>query len=102
MTFAMAGVFMVLWLVLALQSNGIWGFTLHIFGPKGESAGFIKYLMIVIFFAVGFLELISIAFRPISLSFRLFGNIFAGEQLLEDRKSTRLNSSHSSISYAVF
>src|SRR2546430_11762861 len=26
----------------------------------------------------------------------------AGEDLLEDRKSTRLNSSHSQISYAVF
>jgi len=83
MTFAMAAIFMALWLVWALQSNGIWGFALHIFGPKGESAGFIKYLMIVIFFAVGFLELISIAFRPISLSFRLYGNIFAGENLLE-------------------
>lgn len=83
MTFAMAGIFMVLWLVWALQSNGIWGFVLHIFGPKGESAGFIKYMMIVIFFLVGFLELISIAFRPISLSFRLYGNVFAGENLLE-------------------
>ncbi len=39
--------------------------------------------MIVIFFAVGFLEVLSIAFRPISLSFRLYGNIFAGENLLE-------------------
>jgi F-type H+-transporting ATPase subunit a len=83
MTFAMAGIFMALWLVWALQSNGIWGFAVHIFGPKGESSGFIKYMMIVIFFAVGFLELISIAFRPISLSFRLYGNVFAGENLLE-------------------
>ena len=66
MTFAMSAVFMVLWLFWALRSNGIWGFALHIFGPKGESAGFIKYMMIVIFFAVGFLEIISIAFRPIS------------------------------------
>src|SRR5437762_3771461 len=88
MTFAMAAIFMVLWLVWALQSNGIWGFTLHIFGPKGESTGVIKYLMIVIFFAVGFLELISIGFRPISLSFRLFGNIFAGENLLEALSKT--------------
>src|SRR5207253_1727174 len=83
MTLAMAAIFMVLWFVWALRSNGIWGFTLHIFGPKGESAGFIKYMMIVVFFLVGFLELISIAFRPVSLSFRLYGNIFAGEQLLE-------------------
>ncbi len=83
MTFAMAAIFMVLWLIWALRSNGIWGFALHLFGPKGESTGFIKYMMIVIFFCVGFLEVISIAFRPISLSFRLYGNVFAGENLLE-------------------
>lgn len=88
MTFAMAAIFMVLWLVWALRSNGIWGFTLHIFGPKGENTGFIKYLMIVVFFAVGFLELLSIGFRPISLSFRLYGNIFAGENLLEALSNT--------------
>src|SRR5436853_946505 len=88
MTFAMAAVFMVLWLIWALRSNGIWGFTLHLFGPKGESTGFIKYMMIVVFFAVGFLEVISIAFRPISLSFRLYGNIFAGENLLEALSKT--------------
>jgi len=83
MTFAMSSVFMLLWLVWAVQCNGVGGFLLHIFGPKGESSGFIKYMMIVIFFAVGCLELLSIAFRPISLSFRLYGNIFAGENLLE-------------------
>ncbi len=83
MTFAMAAIFMVLWFVWALRFNGIWGFALHIFGPKGDSTGFIKYMMIVVFFLVGFLEVISIGFRPISLSFRLYGNIFAGENLLE-------------------
>ena len=83
MTFAMASIFMVLWLVWALRSNGIVGFALHLFGPKGESTGFIKYMMIVVFFFVGFLEVISIAFRPVSLSFRLYGNVFAGENLLE-------------------
>jgi F-type H+-transporting ATPase subunit a len=83
MTAAMAAIFMVLWLIWALKSNGIWGFALHIFGPKGDNTGFIKYAMIVVFFLVGFLELISILFRPISLSFRLYGNIFAGENLLE-------------------
>ena len=83
MTFAMAMIFMVCWVVWALQYNGIKGFLLHIFGPKGESPGGIKYLMIVLFFLVGFLEIISISFRPISLSFRLYGNLFAGENLLE-------------------
>jgi F-type H+-transporting ATPase subunit a len=83
MTFAMAMIFMCCWVVWALQYNGIKGFLFHIFGPKGESPGGIKYLMVVLFFLVGFLEVISISFRPISLSFRLYGNLFAGENLLE-------------------
>jgi F-type H+-transporting ATPase subunit a len=83
MTFAMAMIFFTCWTVWALQFSGVKGSFLHIFGPKGDSTGVIKYLMIVVFFAVGFLELLSIAFRPVSLSFRLYGNIFAGENLLE-------------------
>lgn len=83
MTFAMAAIFMVLWLIWSLQVNGVKGFLLHIFGPKGDNVGFIKYMMILVFFVVGFLEVISIAFRPVSLSFRLYGNVFAGENLLE-------------------
>ena len=35
------------------------------------------------FFAAGCLEVVSILFRPVSLSFRLYGNIFAGENMLE-------------------
>lgn len=88
MTFAMSAIFMVLWLVWALQSNGIWGFVKHIFGPKGDSEGALKYFMIVVFFLVGFIEVLSIAFRPIALSFRLYGNIFAGENLLEGMSRT--------------
>ena len=34
------------------------------------------------FLMVGLIEVVSIAFRPISLSFRLFGNVFGGENLL--------------------
>jgi F-type H+-transporting ATPase subunit a len=83
MTFAMAMIFFACWTFWALQFSGIKGSFLHIFGPKGDSTGVIKYLMIVVFFGVGFLEVLSIAFRPVSLSFRLYGNIFAGENLLE-------------------
>jgi F-type H+-transporting ATPase subunit a len=83
MTFAMAMVFMVLWLIWALQANGIGGFLAHLFAAKGDSTGVLRILMVVIFFLVGFLEVFSIAFRPISLSFRLFGNIYAGENMLE-------------------
>ena len=35
------------------------------------------------FFAAGCLEIVSILFRPVSLSFRLYGNVFAGESMLE-------------------
>ncbi|HTI73270.1 MAG TPA: F0F1 ATP synthase subunit A [Candidatus Limnocylindria bacterium] len=83
MTFAIAMVFFGFWFVWALQSNGIGGFLLHIFGPKGETSGALKLLMIVVFLAVGCLEVVSILFRPVSLSFRLYGNIFAGENMLE-------------------
>jgi F-type H+-transporting ATPase subunit a len=83
MTAAMAVIFMVCWVYWSLKFAGPKGFFLHIFGPKGDSTGLIRYLMIVVFFLVGFLELLSIAFRPVSLSFRLYGNIFAGENLLE-------------------
>jgi F-type H+-transporting ATPase subunit a len=83
MTAAMAMIFFFLWTVWALQANGLKGFILHLFGPKGDSTGLLKILMIVVFIFVGCLEVVSIAFRPISLSFRLFGNIFAGENMLE-------------------
>ena len=83
MTSAMALIFFVLWLIWALQANGIGGFLMHLFGPKGETSGVLKYLMVVVFFFVGWLEIISILFRPVSLSFRLFGNIFAGESILD-------------------
>lgn len=83
MTFAMAMVFMVFWTLWALQVNGVGGFLKHIFGPQGESSGAMKVLMIVVFLFVGLIEVVSISFRPISLAFRLYGNIYAGENMLE-------------------
>jgi F-type H+-transporting ATPase subunit a len=83
MTTAMAAVFFALWMVWAIQAQGVGGFLKHLFAPKGETTGILKVLMVVIFFMVGWLEVISILFRPVSLSFRLFGNIYAGESILE-------------------
>lgn len=83
MTFAMAAIFFACWTVWALQENGFGGFVLHIFGPKGDTTGALKLLMIGVFILVGLLEVVSILFRPVSLSFRLYGNIFAGENMLE-------------------
>ena len=83
MTLAMALVFFACWLIWALQEIGLIGFLSEIFAPKGETTGVLKVLMVVVFFVVGCLEVFSILFRPVSLSFRLYGNIFAGENMLE-------------------
>ena len=46
-----------------------------------------KIAMIAIFGIVGVLEVVSILFRPVSLSFRLYGNVFAGETMLESMQA---------------
>jgi F-type H+-transporting ATPase subunit a len=83
LTLAMALVFFACWIVWALQETGPMGILKELFAPKGDTTGVMKLLMIVVFFAAGCLEIISILFRPVSLSFRLYGNIFAGENMLE-------------------
>lgn len=83
MTAAMSLTFMFLWAVWAVQENGFKGVLMHIFAPNTGGKGAMKYVLMVVFALVGVLELISILSRPVSLSFRLFGNVFAGENLLE-------------------
>jgi F-type H+-transporting ATPase subunit a len=83
LTLAMALVFFACWLVWAIQEVGVRGFLKELFAPKGESTGALKVLLMFVFVAVGVLEIISILFRPVSLSFRLYGNIYAGENMLE-------------------
>lgn len=83
MTLAMALVFFLCWIVWALREVGLRGMVKELFGAKGESSGALKILMGVVFFAAGLLECVSILFRPVSLSFRLYGNVFAGENMLE-------------------
>jgi len=83
LTLAMALIFFACWIVWAFQELGPIGFAKELFAPKGETTGFLKVLMIVVFFASGCLEIVSILFRPVSLGFRLYGNIFAGENMLE-------------------
>jgi F-type H+-transporting ATPase subunit a len=57
----------------------------EIFGNKAEKSGipgFMYSLLFLVFFAVGLIECMSILFRVVSLSFRLYGNAFGGENLL--------------------
>jgi F-type H+-transporting ATPase subunit a len=85
MTLAMALIFFVCWTYWAVKSNGLAGMFVHLFGnpARKEMKGFLAVMMAIVFVMVGCLEVISIMFRPVSLSFRLYGNIFAGENLLE-------------------
>jgi F-type H+-transporting ATPase subunit a len=83
LTLAMSLVFFACWIYWALRETGPAGIVKELFAPKGDTTGFLKVLMIGVFFLAGCLEIISILFRPISLSFRLYGNVFAGETMLE-------------------
>lgn len=82
-TLALALVFFGCWLYWSVKANGPGGFLAHIFVYQGEGKGLMKIMLIAIFFLVGFLEVISIGIRPLTLTFRLYGNIYAGESLLE-------------------
>jgi F-type H+-transporting ATPase subunit a len=82
MTLGMALFFMGWWLVWTIQEVGVIGFLKENFAPKGGLKGVLWVALLPLFMFVGVIEMISIAIRPVSLSFRLFGNIYAGETLL--------------------
>jgi F-type H+-transporting ATPase subunit a len=84
-TVALAVVSFVSWLYLILRFAGPKAILYDLFGNKaerGEIPAPIYYFLFLIFFAVGLIEIISIALRPVSLSFRLYGNVLGGENLL--------------------
>jgi F-type H+-transporting ATPase subunit a len=81
-TISMAVIYFVLSTIWAVVYNGPAGLVKHIFGVKGKMGGWLLLPMTIIFFCVGLVELISIMIRPISLSMRLYGNIYGGESVL--------------------
>ena len=84
-TIALALVSFLAWLYLVLRYAGPKAILFDLFGNKADKREIpapIYYFRFLLFFGVGIIEIISIAFRPISLSFRLFGNVFGGENLL--------------------
>lgn len=84
MTLAMALIFFVFWIYWTVTEIGVWGFIVHTFGPKGGLRGIMGMVMIAIFFFVGLIEVFSIVFRNVTLPMRLFGNVFAGENVLHN------------------
>lgn len=80
LTAAVAG-----WGYFVLRYAGFKMLMKDLFGNKANPADMPKIIyfgLFPIFFFVGLIEVVSIIFRPVSLSFRLFGNIFGGENLL--------------------
>lgn len=83
MTLSMAAIFMVLWLYWCIREIGVKGFMGHLFNVSGHGGGFFGLFLVVVFIFVGLIEVVSIGVRPVALTFRLYGNIFAGENMLE-------------------
>lgn len=85
MTLGLAIVSFVAWLYFVLRYAGIKVILFDLFGNKAEKGSVpaaIYYVLFLIFFSVGLIEVVSIFLRLISLSFRLYGNVFGGENLL--------------------
>ena len=81
-TLALAACSFLVWLFLTIKEVGVWGFLVHTFGPKGGLKGFMGIVVGLVFLFVGVIEIVSIVLRPMTLSVRLYGNIFAGEAVL--------------------
>jgi F-type H+-transporting ATPase subunit a len=85
MTIALAVIATVAWAYFILRYAGLKAVMYDWFGNKADRRDVplpIYLFLYLVFFAVGIIEIVSILFRPVSLSFRLFGNIFGGENLL--------------------
>ena len=85
MTLALALVANLSWIYFIVKYAGLKAIIKDWFGNKAEKSevsSTIFAFLGIIFIAVGFIEVISILFRPVSLTFRLFGNVFGGESLL--------------------
>lgn len=85
MTLALALVANLFWIYFIVKYAGLKVIIKDWFGNKAEKSevsSIIFAFLGIIFIAVGFIEVISILFRPVSLTFRLFGNVFGGESLL--------------------
>tara|TARA_B100001123_G_scaffold31507_1_gene33109 strand:+ start:23904 stop:24800 length:897 start_codon:yes stop_codon:yes gene_type:complete len=85
MTLALAAVANLTWIYLIFRYAGPKVIIKDWFGNKADKKEVhwgMFYFLGIIFLLVGVIEVISIVFRPISLCFRLFGNVYGGESLL--------------------
>lgn len=84
-TIALALTSFAAWFIIVWRYAGLKTLLFDLFGNKAdrkEIPAVLYWLLSVVFLAVGVIEVISICIRPITLSVRLFGNVFGGENLL--------------------
>jgi F-type H+-transporting ATPase subunit a len=84
-TIALALISFGAWLIIVLKFAGPKVIFIDLFGNKAEKSETPAWLypfLSLVFIVVGFIEVFSIAIRPFTLSVRLFGNVFGGENLL--------------------
>jgi F-type H+-transporting ATPase subunit a len=84
-TIALAAVSFGAWLIIVLKYAGPALIIKDLFGNKAEKSetpGWLYPILSLVFVVVGFIEVFSIVIRPFTLSVRLFGNVFGGENLL--------------------
>ncbi|MEY4271668.1 MAG: hypothetical protein RL250_534 [Verrucomicrobiota bacterium] len=84
-TLALSVVSFLAWTYFVLRYAGVKVLVHDLFGNKADrkEIGWTMWILLsFIFLGVGGIEVVSIAFRLISLSFRLFGNVFGGENLI--------------------
>lgn len=84
-TLALAIISFIAWIWYVLRYAGVGVLAYDLFGNKAdkkEVPGPIYFALFVVFFGVGMIEVVSILSRLVSLPFRLFGNVFGGENLL--------------------
>ena len=84
-TLALSVISFVAWTYFVLRYAGFKVLIFDLFGNKADKKelSFPMWIMLsFIFLGVGGIEVVSIAFRLISLSFRLYGNVYGGENLI--------------------
>ncbi len=84
-TIALALISFGAWLIIVLKYTGPKLIIKDLFGNKAERSETptaLYFGLSLIFILVGFIEVFSIVIRPFTLSVRLFGNVFGGENLM--------------------
>ena len=84
-TIALALISFGAWAIIVFKFAGPKVIMMDLFGnkaDKNETPGWLYPILSLVFLIVGLIEVFSIAIRPFTLSVRLFGNVFGGENLL--------------------